>query len=48
MFSSEAWGAIKMCQKCENIGYCSEQCRLEDEARHRQEHRERERERDDG
>ena len=36
MFSSDAWGAIKICPKCENIGYCSDQCREEDESRHRQ------------
>ena len=36
MFSSDAWGAIKICKKCENIGYCSDHCREEDENRHRQ------------
>ena len=42
MCSSDAWGAIKICKKCENIGYCSEHCRQEDEARHRQDEREEE------
>ena len=41
MFSSDAWGAIKICKKCENIGYCSDHCREEDENRHRQGQRER-------
>ena len=40
MCSSDAWGAIKICKRCENIGYCSDHCREEDESRHRQEERE--------
>ena len=27
--SSDVWGGIKLCTKCEAVGYCSEPCRLQ-------------------
>ena len=26
-FSSDKWGGIKLCSKCDLVGYCSEVCR---------------------
>ena len=37
LFSCDFWGGIKLCSKCDSVGYCSDLCRERDEDRHRTE-----------